>query len=68
LEGVGRFLGVPERAYRDRPQPVLVAGEQQAERVIVAVDVPPEQFGIGRRFTREGRQDDPRTTTLKTSA
>jgi hypothetical protein len=45
-----------------------MAGEQQAEGVIVAINVPPEQFGIERRFTREGRQDDPRTTTLKTSA
>src|SRR5712691_5707808 len=30
--------------------------------------MPPEQFGIGRLFPREGCQDAPRTTTLKTSA
>jgi hypothetical protein len=45
-----------------------VPGEQQPERFGVTVDVPPEQFGIGRLFPGKGRQDDPRTTTLNTSA
>ena len=38
------------------------------ERVRVAVHMPPEQLGIGRLLARTGRQGDPFTTTLNTSA
>ena len=55
---------IPERAHRDRPQPLAMAREQYAERVVVTIHMPPEQLGVGRIVTWLRCQCEPRTMTL----
>ena len=46
LYGVLGFARIPECAQRDCPRPVAVAGDEYAERVRIAVEVPAEYRGI----------------------
>ena len=62
LQAVGGVVAVAHRAYGDRPEPVAMPGEEQSERLGIAVDVGAEQG----RVVGVGEIAHPRTLTSAT--